>query len=256
MRSRQAQENFIFRQYTFHMLIRSIINSGLSFFKITVVLGFTIFVFPYNYVCAATIADWQNTFSLAATNSHDSNATTGLHYLNPVLHKGVLLIAAENLVDPNFSRTVILVTEINEEGTSGLVLNRRTSIPIARALPQILKIFPAPDYLYTGGPVTANAVNLLVNTDTPLSKANNIIDHIYLINTLELFNKIIVKNINIKSIRLYSGIAAWAPGQLESELIRGHWYLWHASEDIIFNKTPDSIWEGLIKIVTARWVLN
>lgn len=178
------------------------------------------------------------------------------HYSGPGLQKGVLLIAAEKLSDPNFGRTVILITEFNKAGTVGLVLNKRTRIPIAKALPQILQIVPVPDYLYNGGPVIPDSVNLLVSTETPVAKANKIIDNIYLVDTLDLLNKIITKNMDIRFIRLYAGFASWAPGQLESELIRGDWYLWHASEDIVFSKSPDTVWEELIRIVTAKWVMN
>ena len=36
--------------------------------------------------------------------------------------QGQLLIAAPSLLDPNFRRTVVLVTEHGEEGAAGLVL--------------------------------------------------------------------------------------------------------------------------------------
>jgi putative transcriptional regulator len=38
--------------------------------------------------------------------------------------QGHLLIASPGLFDPNFRRTVVLVTEHTDEGAAGLVLNR------------------------------------------------------------------------------------------------------------------------------------
>ena len=38
--------------------------------------------------------------------------------------RGKLLIASPALVDPNFARTVVLITEHNNEGAMGVVLNR------------------------------------------------------------------------------------------------------------------------------------
>src|SRR5919106_822434 len=38
--------------------------------------------------------------------------------------RGKLLVASPALVDPNFARTVVLITEHNEEGAMGIVLNR------------------------------------------------------------------------------------------------------------------------------------
>ena len=45
--------------------------------------------------------------------------------------KGQLLISQPGLVDPNFRRTVVLVTEHTKEGAFGLVLNRRTRQTVA-----------------------------------------------------------------------------------------------------------------------------
>lgn len=174
--------------------------------------------------------------------------------LNPGLKKGVLLVAARKLLDPNFEKAVVLVTEFSEQGTAGLVLNRRTSIPAAQAVPQIEQLVPLLDHLYIGGPVLPSAINLLVISGGPVADANNIIDDVYQIDTLELFQALIDSGNDIKSIRLYSGFAGWAPGQLESELLRGDWYLWHGSADIVFSPTPAVLWEELIQIVTARWV--
>lgn len=230
-------------------------RSNLSIFELSCGLVFIFFISLYNNAYAAGDFAYSR-YGATPAGIKNNNSRTRQHYLKPVLHKGVLLVAAENLIDPNFGRTVILITKLNKKGTAGLVLNRRTRIPIARALPRILQIIPVPDYLYNGGPVSPDSVNLMVISETPLPKANNIFDKIYLVDTLELFNEIIAKQIDTKFIRLYSGSAGWAPGQLESELMRGDWYLWHASEDIIFNNSPDTIWKELIQIVTAKWVMN
>ena len=45
--------------------------------------------------------------------------------------RGQLLVASPSLLDPNFRRTVILVTEHNEDGAAGLVLNRPSVVEVA-----------------------------------------------------------------------------------------------------------------------------
>ena len=45
--------------------------------------------------------------------------------------KGQLLIASASLVDPNFHRTVVLVTEHNPDGAMGVVLNRPSPVALA-----------------------------------------------------------------------------------------------------------------------------
>src|SRR6184192_555147 len=56
--------------------------------------------------------------------------------------KGQLLLAAPTLFDPNFRRAVVLVTEHNEEGAAGLVLNRRSQTPVTEAVPDLAPLVP------------------------------------------------------------------------------------------------------------------
>lgn len=175
---------------------------------------------------------------------------------NPQLAKGVILIAGRNLNDTNFNKTVILITDFNETGTVGLVINRRTKIPLAQLIPEIGELTPFLEYLYIGGPVATNSIRLLVQSDPVPEGVKHILSDVYLIETTELFNQLILGKKDKQSVKLYAGYAGWAPGQLESELIRGDWYLWHASAEIIFNKIPEEMWDELIQLVTAKWVMK
>ena len=50
------------------------------------------------------------------------------------LGAGKLLVASRGLGDPNFAKTVILLVHYDEKGVVGLVLNRRTDVPLSRVL--------------------------------------------------------------------------------------------------------------------------
>jgi len=81
----------------------------------------------------------------------------------PRLDKGIFLIAGQNLDDPNFSKTVILITDYNNEGTAGLVINRQTDIPVDQAFPNVEELMATTDNLYLGGPVDINRISLYHN---------------------------------------------------------------------------------------------
>src|SRR5579884_1605472 len=51
--------------------------------------------------------------------------------------RGQLLVASPSLLDPNFRRTVVLVTEHTDEGTAGLVLNRPSEVAVEDVVPQL-----------------------------------------------------------------------------------------------------------------------
>src|SRR5262245_66483675 len=70
----------------------------------------------------------------------------------------VLLVAKPGLSDPNFSRTVVLVTQTEDASTVGVILNR----PSQMRLHQLLsREFPTENYrdpVYVGGPVMRQAI--------------------------------------------------------------------------------------------------
>ena len=49
---------------------------------------------------------------------------------------GTLLVAAPQLMDPNFRRTVVYVIHHRPEGTLGVVLNRPSEISVGDVLPK------------------------------------------------------------------------------------------------------------------------
>ncbi len=174
----------------------------------------------------------------------------------PELGKGILMIANRGLSDPNFRHTVILITEFSETGTVGLVINRSVRMPANKIFPHIEKINSDLGPLHIGGPVAVNSLSLLIQTQDGSGLSTNIFANIYLVNRPDTFNLILRGDLNSTAIRLYAGYAGWAAGQLESEIIRGDWYLWPADEDAIFTKFPDSLWHELIQLVSANWATN
>ena len=81
--------------------------------------------------------------------------------------KGQLLLASPALFDPNFRRTVVLVTEHNDEGAAGLVLNRPSETAVADAVPDLLPLVDDDERVFVGGPVQEQAVLVLAEFDDP-----------------------------------------------------------------------------------------
>jgi putative transcriptional regulator len=66
--------------------------------------------------------------------------------------RGKLLIASPALVDPNFARTVVFITEHNEDGAMGIVLNRPSETAVDAVVPPLADIAGS-EPVYVGGPV-------------------------------------------------------------------------------------------------------
>ena len=66
---------------------------------------------------------------------------------------GMLLVATSELQDPHFRRTVVYLVAHGEEGSAGLVLNRRTETAVHSVLPGWVSHVAKPQAVYSGGPV-------------------------------------------------------------------------------------------------------
>ena len=88
---------------------------------------------------------------------------------------GQLLISSPSLVDPNFRRTVVLMTHHDEEGAVGLVLSRPSELRIDEAVPDLGDLPYTDEVVYIGGPVQPEAVVVLVELEEPREDAEPIV---------------------------------------------------------------------------------
>ena len=172
----------------------------------------------------------------------------GVRALGP----GRLLIAARHLPDPNFSETVVLLADYDENGAMGLVVNRRSDVPLARAFPGIGPPLDPQHRLYIGGPVAPTGVLALLRSDTPPSGARAILDDVHLIGAREPLEDEIRARTAPARFRVYVGYAGWGPGQLERETADGSWHVVRATADVVFDPEPASVWERQIRLTEAR----
>ena len=84
--------------------------------------------------------------------------------------RGKLLIASPTLLDPNFARTVVFITEHNDEGAMGIVLNRPSETGL-REVSEELADVAGDGPVFVGGPVQPEAVVLLAEFSDPNSAA-------------------------------------------------------------------------------------
>src|ERR671929_1355174 len=88
------------------------------------------------------------------------------------LGKGIFLVAAPSLRDPNFRQSVVLLCEHGAEGALGVVVNRPTAMSVSEALPQVPVLEGQRHLLFSGGPVQPNQVMLLYRLGSLLHKTH------------------------------------------------------------------------------------
>ncbi|HET6370375.1 MAG TPA: YqgE/AlgH family protein [Nitrospiria bacterium] len=164
------------------------------------------------------------------------------------LHEGVFLVATSQLGDPNFSETVVLLVHYDKRGATGLVVNRKTDVPVDRAIPEAKGLEGLSRFLFVGGPVQRDLLLALIETDKGLPDAQKILDRTYMTLDKETLLGSIKGGNGTQAVRIYSGYSGWGPGQLDGEVIRGDWTVIDADPDSVFSNDPSGIWEKLSKM--------
>jgi putative transcriptional regulator len=159
---------------------------------------------------------------------------------------GQLLVASRDLGDANFSQTVILLVHYSEDqGAVGLVLNKRTDVPISRVL-DMKEASGRNDPVYIGGPVELNSVLALLKSASKPEGAERIFGDVYLIGKRDLLAQTMASHAEPATFHTYIGYAGWQGGQLEHEVDLGAWHVMPADAGTVFQADPDSVWPRLI----------
>ena len=159
--------------------------------------------------------------------------------------RGFFLVAKPTILDPNFSRTVVLVAHAPDGGTVGVILNRPTNQSLADVLPGNAQLARFTEPLHFGGPV--ERVGLFAVFQAPASPGQSflVIDDVHLALHPETVEQLLIKP--PAAVRLFVGYAGWAPGQLQAELARGDWWTIAADVDTIFRKNTATLWDDLAR---------
>ena len=159
---------------------------------------------------------------------------------------GLLLIAKPALADPNFARTVVLVTQTEDASTVGVILNRPTPLKLSQFLTDEFQTDNYRESIYFGGPVMRQALVSLFRSETvPKAAAFHILKDVYL--TMHPDNIESLLKDSKARYRIYAGFSGWAPRQLESEVMRDGWYFLQADEATVFRDSADGLWEELLE---------
>jgi putative AlgH/UPF0301 family transcriptional regulator len=164
----------------------------------------------------------------------------------PDLGVGKLLVASRSLGDPDFARTVVLLVRYDEKGVVGLILNRRTDIPLSRVL-DLDAAKGRSDPVYLGGPVGSSAVFALFKSPAKMEKGENIFGSVYLISDKALFDQTISARPDPSVFHVFLGYAGWTREQLQNEAQLGAWFVFPADAATVFGSDPDSLWLQMIQ---------
>ena len=152
--------------------------------------------------------------------------------------KGHLLIAIPQMGDGNFSRSVVLLFQHDEQGASGVILNRPSKIGVREVWEQVSDVPCDSDQpVFFGGPVEGPP--MAIHTSLACGEID-IVPGVYLSISHDQIESVVEHENCVYQI--YSGYAGWAPGQLENEIALGGWLTTEATYEHIF-EPPEDLWK-------------
>ncbi|MGA2131486.1 MAG: YqgE/AlgH family protein [Bryobacteraceae bacterium] len=163
------------------------------------------------------------------------------------LELGKLLVAARDLPDPNFAKTVVLLVQYDSDGVVGLIINRRSKILISKVLDNVAGAKNRTDTVYSGGPVSQTDVLVLLRTHKQSGEAARVLGDVFLLSNKADLEQAFTTAVESDHMHVYAGYAGWTGPQLEHELELGAWYIFQGTAASVFDSDPDSLWARLIR---------
>ena len=158
------------------------------------------------------------------------------------LLKGSLLVAEPSILhDDSFNRSIILLTEHNENSSVGFILNRHLTYTVNDIIPEIDCSFK----IYQGGPVEQDNLYFIHKIPELIPNSIKVSENMYWGGNFESL-KILLQEKEIKNtqIRFFLGYTGWSKIQLEEEISDNSWFVSENDFENILSADNKSLWKN------------
>lgn len=160
--------------------------------------------------------------------------------------KGHLLLAMPSLQDPNFTQTVTCISEHNQGGALGIVVNRVHPSLSGKDIFEELKIPYTPEAgqasIHLGGPVHVGEIFILHGPPFGWQGCLVFTSELGLSTSRDALESIAMGR-GPKDFIIAVGCAGWGANQLESEIMQNAWLTCPVIHEILFHTPVDARWE-------------
>jgi putative transcriptional regulator len=169
------------------------------------------------------------------------------------------LVALPALSDPNFSRSVTLLCQHNDEGAMGLVLNRHSEYRLGDVLEQmqiatddaVLAAMP----VLIGGPVQPERGFVLHEPGADTWDSTFQISAALCVTTSRDVLVAMARGAGPSRALIALGYAGWEGGQLEQELQDNAWLTVEADRAIVFDTPLEQRWSAAARLMGVDMTL-
>lgn len=155
-----------------------------------------------------------------------------------MIDTGNILLAKPFWQEEEFRRSVILIIEHDERGTSGIILNKLSTLSVKDILPDTNLCHP----VYYGGATDKHIVSFIHGIDTLPGKIQ-ITEGLYIGGEVEKMKNLMHRNkIKNSYVRFLAGYVSWDAGQLEAEINEDKWWVGTIEAKEIFVYDVNKLW--------------
>lgn len=151
------------------------------------------------------------------------------------------------MADPNFSTTVTLVCEHNDDGALGIIINRPLGLTLAGLFEQLdvdeAQSDHGGDAVFAGGPVGTERGFVLHGSERDYENTLIVSDEIKLTLSRDIINDLATGKGPEKSL-VALGYAGWGAGQLEQEMLANSWLSVPATSELVFDMPVTDRWHS------------
>jgi putative transcriptional regulator len=160
-----------------------------------------------------------------------------------------MLIAMPAMDDPNFSRSVTLLCQHNEEGAIGITINRQSAFTLGELFMQLNISCDNSEisslFVLEGGPVNPDRGFVLHTPVEGYDSSVKINDDIMITTSRDILSAIAVGE-GPNQFQVALGYAGWGDGQLEFEMRQNAWLSVPADKGILFDAALNARWEQAV----------
>jgi len=166
-----------------------------------------------------------------------------------IVEPGSLLVAAPDMLDPNFMHAVVLVVQHSEEGAYGLVINRPAAITLNVLLSDHPILSRQRFPVHAGGPVGLDTLQFVHRLPDQVPGGAELVPGLILGGDLEALARTIERDPARaqENVRMLLGYSGWGARQLESELASGAWVPAPLQPDWAFMPDGQLVWRRVLR---------
>jgi len=167
------------------------------------------------------------------------------HIVNEnIAEKGRILISEPFLSDNYFRRSIVYLTEHNDDGSLGFVLNK----PLDLKVGEIVNEFPDAEFsVSVGGPVSTNTVHYIHTLGERVPGSVPVTDGIYWGGDFDALKKLIaLGQVQPRELRFFLGYAGWSARQLEGEMQENAWLVGKIPPQVVMQAVETEFWSSLL----------